>query len=78
MKLLPIMKNACSFYCYLLSSLPLCLCITSVCCLVINLACKLSVEESVLIMVCVHSPRGSGGSLLLTGTSLHKGDVDYQ
>lgn len=48
MKLLPIMKNACLFYSYLLSSLPLCLCTASVCCLAINLACKSTVEESVL------------------------------
>lgn len=46
------MKNACLFYCYLLSSLPLRLCIASVCCLAINLACKPSVEESVFITGC--------------------------
>lgn len=56
MKLLPIMKNACLFYCYLLSSLPLCFCTASVCCLVINLACKPSVVESVFITACVLSP----------------------
>lgn len=52
------MKNACLFYSYLLSSLPLCLCTASVCCLAINLACKSTVEESVFLKDCAQ-PRHS-------------------
>lgn len=71
------MKNTCSFYCYLLSSLPLCLCITPVYCLVINLACKISVEESIFIMVCQHKPRRSDCPCSWQASLSSKGPIMY-